>query len=159
MTQEYDIKHIEWTIRLLNWTNRFARSVISLALVFATGLLTVAFFRDVWLAFSQTTHPFLAGFVHAIGVLLLLWTMVELINTELGILQGDRVDVSVFIEVALVVIIRELILLPFKDVHPTWIDLGMWSGAAVLVGLTYFLIKQGQCKRLYIEDRNDPNER
>ncbi|EAU54030.1 phosphate-starvation-inducible PsiE family protein [Mariprofundus ferrooxydans] len=136
------MEHIEWAERLLNRTNQFARIIISLALVMATGLITAAFFHDIYLA--VTVHPFMTGFMHAIGVLLLLWTMVELINTEVRLLRGGSVDISIFIEVALVVILREIILLPVADIRPTWIVLGKWTGAAFLLGLTYFLVRQGQ---------------
>ncbi len=83
------------------------------------------------------------GFLHALGILLLLWTMVELISTELDHLRGSAIDVAIFIEVALVVV-REIIMLPVAEIHPTWIDLGMWSGAALLLGLTYYLVRSGQ---------------
>jgi len=70
--------------------------------------------------------------------------MVELINTEIKHLQGSSVDASVFVEVALVVIVREIIMLPVEEVRPTWIELTMWSGAAALLGLTYFLLRVGR---------------
>lgn len=147
------MQYVEWTIRLLNWANQFARGIISLALVIATGLITAAFFHDLYDA--VTIHPFMTGFIHAIGVLLLLWTLVELINTEVRLLQGGSIDVSIFIEVALVVILREIILLPVADTRPSWIILGKWTGAATLLGLTFFLVRQGQRWR---QDRKETNQ-
>jgi len=69
---------------------------------------------------------------------------VELINTELDHLRGGAIDVAIFIEVALVVLVREIIMLPVAETHPTWIDLGMWTGAATLLGLTYYFVRSGQ---------------
>jgi len=133
---------IQWTLMILNWTNHFARLVISLALVFAAVLITAAFFDDVYLAIFK--HPFISGFIHAIGALLLLWTLVELIDMEKKLLYDGSVDISIFIEVALVVMVREVILLPVREVQPTWVDVGMWVGATTLLGLTFFLVRQGQ---------------
>ncbi|NOY72224.1 MAG: hypothetical protein GXP14_07575 [Gammaproteobacteria bacterium] len=130
------------TTTLLLWTSRLTHIIISLALVSATALLTALFFYDIYLAIQ--THSLIKGFLHALGILLLLWTMVELINTELDHLRGGAIDVAVFVEVALVVVVREIIMLPVAETHPTWVDLGMWTGAATLLGLTYYFVRSGQ---------------
>ncbi len=130
------------TTKLLTWTNRLTHIVISLALVSATILLAALFFNDIYLAIKS--HSLIKGFLHALGILLLLWTMVELINTELDHLQGGTIDVAIFIEVALVVVVREIIMLPVSEIHPSWIELSMWAGAATLLGLTYYLVRSGQ---------------
>ncbi len=135
-------KITDHTTKLLTWTNHLTHIVISLALVSATALLAVLFFYDIYLAIKS--HSLIKGFLHALGILLLLWTMVELINTELDHLRGSAIDVAIFIEVALVVVVREIIMLPVAETHPTWIDLGMWSGAAILLGLTYYFVRSGQ---------------
>ncbi|MDQ6957674.1 MAG: phosphate-starvation-inducible PsiE family protein [Mariprofundaceae bacterium] len=141
-TEKHRKTHIEWTLEILNWTGHFARLIVSLALVLATILIAIAFFHDVYLAVMK--NPFITGFIHAIGALLLLWTMVELINMEKRLLHEGSVDISVFIEVALVVMVREVILLPVREPHASWIDVAMWTGAATLLGLTFFLVRQGQ---------------
>ncbi len=135
-------KIIRQTSALLNWTCNLTHLVISLALVSATLLITAVFFRDIYLAVQG--HSLIKSFLHALGVLLLLWTMVELISTEVHHLQGGAVDVAVFVEVALVVVVREVIMLPVADTHPTWQELGMWTTATALLGLTYFLVRLGQ---------------
>jgi len=53
--------------------------------------------------------------------------MVELINMEKRLLHEGSVDISVFIEVALVVMAREVILLPVREPQTTWIDVAMWT--------------------------------
>lgn len=133
---------IDHTTKLLNWTSHLTHIVISLALVSATVLLTALFFHDIYLA--VTSHTLINGFLHALGILLLLWTMVELIKTELDHLHGGAVDVAVFIEVALVVIVREVIMLPVAETRPDWVELATWTGAAALLGLTYYLVRAGQ---------------
>jgi uncharacterized membrane protein (DUF373 family) len=135
-------KLTDHTSKILQYTSNFAHVVISLALVAATLLIVVFFFHEVYAAFK--VHTLIKGFLHALGILLLLWTMVELINTEINFLRGAGVDVAVFVEVALVVVVREIIMLPVEEVKPGWIDIAMWVGAAALLGLTYLLVRLGQ---------------
>ena len=135
-------KLTDCTSMVLRYTSNFAHVVISLALVAATLLIVVFFFHEVYAAFQ--VHSLIKGFLHALGILLLLWTMVELINTEINFLRGAGVDVAVFVEVALVVVVREIIMLPVQEIKPSWIEIGMWVGAAALLGLTYVLVRYGQ---------------
>jgi len=130
------------TAAVLRWTSDLAHVVISLALVAATLILAVFFFHEVYVAIK--VHSLIKGFLHALGILLLLWTMVELINTEIRYLKGEGIDVAVFIEVALVVVVREIIMLPVEETPPAWTDIGMWTGAAALLGLTYLFVRLGQ---------------
>jgi len=128
--------------KILTWTSNLTHLVISLALVAATLLVTVFFIHEIYLAIS--VHTLIKGFLHALGTLLLLWTIVELVNTEIRFLKGSRIDIAVFIEVALVVVVREVIMLPVEEIPPTWIDLGMWVGSAALLGLAYLFVRLGQ---------------
>ena len=130
------------TIKVLHYTGSLAHIVISLALVAATLLIVVFFFHEIYNAIQ--IHTLFKGFLHALGILLLLWTMVELITTEINFLQGAGVDVSVFVEVALVVVVREIIMIPVSETKPAWTDIGMWTGAATLLGLTFLLVRYGQ---------------
>ena len=130
------------TIKVLQYTGSLAHVVISLALVAATLLIVVFFFHEIYNAVK--IHTLIKGFLHALGILLLLWTMVELINTEINFLRGAGVDVAVFVEVALVVVVREIIMIPVSETKPVWTDVGMWTGAATLLGLTYLLVRFGQ---------------
>ena len=111
----------EQTTVILNYTSSLAHVVISIALVAATLLLTVYFFYEVFVALK--THSLIKGFMHALGIILLLWTMVELISTEIRHLQGGAIDVAVFLEVALVVVVREIIMLPVEESKPGWVDI------------------------------------
>ena len=129
-------------LALLNWTANITHVVISLALVTATVLVTSFLFNEIYSAIK--VHTLIKGFLHALGMLLLLWTMVELISTEISYLRGGNIDVAVFVEVALIVIVREIILLPVEDTNPGWIEISMWVGAAALLGLTYVLVRYGQ---------------
>jgi len=131
-----------WVVSVLSWTTRAGHVVISIALVLATLLLTGYFFLQVWEALS--VHSLIDGFLHALGILLLLWTMIELMQTEIGFLRGEPIDVTVFVEVALVVVVREIILLPVENTQPTLADVGKWALTAALLGLTYLLVRMSR---------------
>jgi uncharacterized membrane protein (DUF373 family) len=48
------------------------------------------------------------GIGTVLGSLLILWVLVELFETQVGHLKGKRIDVSVFVVVALVAFVRKL---------------------------------------------------
>lgn len=132
----------ERTSNILRLTGNLTHIVISLALVAATLLITIFFFHEIYLAIR--VHTLIKGFLHALGTLLLLWTIVELVNTEIKFLNGRAIDVAIFIEVALVVVVREIIMLPVEETPPTWVNLGMWVSSAALLGLAYLFVRLGQ---------------
>jgi len=129
-------------LSLLTWTSNITHIIVSIALMTATVLVTSFLFKEIYTAIK--VHTLIKGFLHALGTLLLLWTMVELINTEIKYLKGGDIDVAVFVEVALIVIVREIILLPVENTNPDWITITMWVGAAALMGLTYLFVRSGQ---------------
>lgn len=129
-------------ITILENSSRFTHLVIGAALVAATLLITLYFFQQIYAAIE--THTLIDGFLHSLGTLLLLWTISELVGTEIGFLRGEEVDFAIFVEVAMVVVVREVIMLPVENRHPGVTEIGIWVGAAALLGLTYFLIRSGQ---------------
>lgn len=125
--------------KLLSWTTNIGHVVISIALIIATLVIASHFFLEIYHAIQ--VRSLFSGFLHALGILLLLWTMLELIQTELGFLRGEPIDVAVFVEVALVVVVREIILLPVENAQPTFADVGKWAATAALLGLTYLFLR------------------
>lgn len=131
-------------MKLLTVTTTVGHAVIGVALVVATAVITVHFFVEILHAIEA--RSLFTGFIHALAILLLLWTMLELIQTEIGFLRGQPIDVAVFIEVALVVVVREIILIPVDNEQPTFEDVGMWAATAALLGLTYLLLRYGHAR-------------
>lgn len=129
-------------ITILENSSNLTHLVIGTALVTATLLLSLYFFQQLYLAVK--THTLIDGFLHSLGILLLLWTISELIVTEIGFLKGEEVSFAVFVEVALVVVVREIIMLPVENKHPGIQEVGVWVGSAALLGLTYLFIRIGQ---------------
>ena len=125
--------------RLLAWTTSIGHIIISIALILAVLVVATHFFVDMYKAIQDGN--LFSGFIRSLAVMLLLWTMLELVQTERGFLRGEPIDVSLFVEVAIVVIVREIILLPIEQNEPTFEAVAKWSLAAVLLGLTYFFLR------------------
>ena len=97
------------------------------------------FFEDVKQA--ATAHNLVHGFLHALGTLMLLWSISALIQAEIRYLLGSKLEVEAFIEVAMIVVLRKLIVMPVEDTMPTPNDIAMWVAAALMLGIMYVLVR------------------
>jgi uncharacterized membrane protein (DUF373 family) len=129
-------------VKAMLWLNGIAHIVIGLALAISVLMFAWLFWQDVRDAASA--HNLVHGFLHALGTLMLLWTVSALITAEIRYLQGSKLEVETFIEVAMVVMVRKLIVLPVQDAAPTPQDLTMWVGAALMLGIMYALVRWSQ---------------
>nr|MBA3696438.1 phosphate-starvation-inducible PsiE family protein [Methylotenera sp.] len=126
-------------IRAMLWLNGFAHIIIGLALASSVIMFTWLFFEDVQQA--AYAHNLVHGFLHALGTLMLLWSVSALISAEIRYLNGSKLIVETFIEVVLVLFLRKLIVMPVQDASPTFAEVGMWVGGAFVLGLIYVLIR------------------
>jgi len=85
------------------------------------------------------------GILGALGTLLILWMMVELMDNEIRTLKGGRFNILVFIGVIIVALIRDILISTLRhDVLTTQIFL---AGTLLILGIVYFLIaKSQQCR-------------
>jgi uncharacterized membrane protein (DUF373 family) len=81
------------------------------------------------------------GFLYALGTLMLLWSISALISAEIRYLMGGRLLVETFVEVALVLFLRKIILLPAQDVMPATEEIAMWIGGALVLCIIYLLMR------------------
>jgi uncharacterized membrane protein (DUF373 family) len=110
------------------------------ALVIGSLMVLFLFISDVYAAF---THRTLAeGFLHAVGSLLILWTFSELLNAEIRYLSGGRVEVAVFIEVAIAATIRH-VLISTAETPDFQVNL-LTLGRLFILGAVYWLIAVSQ---------------
>lgn len=130
------------TIRAMMWLNGLAHIIIGLSLAIAVLMFTWLFFQDVKEAASA--HNLVHGFLHALGTLMLLWSISALITAEIRYLQIGKLEVETFIEVAMVVVLRKLIVMPVQDASPTFEDLMMWVGSSLMLGVMFVLVRWGQ---------------
>jgi uncharacterized membrane protein (DUF373 family) len=126
-------------VRAMLWLNGFAHIVIGLALAISVLMFTWLFFKDVQNA--ADSNNLVHGFLHALGTLMLLWSISALISAEIRYLMGSKLQVETFIEVVLVLFLRKLIVMPVQDASPTFEEIGMWVGGAFVLGLIYVLVR------------------
>ncbi len=121
------------------WLNGFAHIVIGLALATSVLMFTWMFFIDV--RNVSYNLNLMQGFLHALGTLMLLWSISALISSEIRYLMGGRLLVETFVEVALVLFLRKIILLPAQDATPTTADIAMWVGGALVLCIIYLVMR------------------
>ena len=84
------------------------------------------------------------GLIRALGSLLVLWMMIELLHTEIGHLRGGKFHVRIFVELALVAFIRKIFVASFEHKEPTTFMLLL--GALFILGIVYFLVAKVERK-------------
>lgn len=123
---------------LIQFANRFAHG---LNLILVIGLVVMGimvmglFVYDVIHIFSGDIEKGLLG---TLGSLLMMWVVIELVDTEVRHLKGGKFSIRVFISVALVAIIRKMLVATLKT-EALEAQLSLIAAIAVL-GIVYWLI-------------------
>jgi uncharacterized membrane protein (DUF373 family) len=107
------------------------------------GLMFLAIFV-IALFVSDIIHFFHGDLAHgliaALGDLLILWTVLELLNSEIKFMLGGELAVSAFVSVALAATIREALVVSLEHNKPIEFKLGI--GALILIlGFVYGIVK------------------
>jgi hypothetical protein len=127
-----------FAIKAMLYLNGLAHIIIGLALATSIVMFTWLFFTEINTA--ANAHNLMHGFIHALGTLMLLWSISALISAEIRYLTGSKLEVETFIEVVMVLFLRKLIVLPVQDLTPTFEEVGIWVGGAFLMGVLYILV-------------------
>jgi len=130
-----------FTISAMLWLNGAAHIIIGSALAISVLMFTWLFFSDMRQAID--THNLVHGFLHALGTLMLLWTVSALITAEIRYLEGNKLEVDTFVEVALVVVLRKVITLPVLE-QPSMQEVLLWEGGALILGVLYLTVRWAQ---------------
>jgi uncharacterized membrane protein (DUF373 family) len=115
---------------------------MALALLIASILLIWQFVADViqTLRSGQVAQ----GFLQALGNLFILWVLSSLISAEVRYMRSGRFSMLVFIEAALITLLRQLIIIPVESAghleSSAW-TYGLITAAVIAVGLTYYLVR------------------
>jgi len=81
------------------------------------------------------------GLLSTLGSLLMLWVVIELMDTEIKHLKGGKFAIKVFISVALVAVIRKILVTSLKtDAVEAQLSL---VGAVAVLGAVYWLVSKG----------------
>jgi len=123
---------------LITFSERFSQSmnlILVLALIGLTLGVVGLFAVDVGHLISGDLER---GIISALGSMLILWLLIELMNTEISHLKGGKFHTSVFIGVALVTMIRETMIATLKHERPE----AVYSliAAILVIGCVYWLV-------------------
>ena len=82
------------------------------------------------------------GVIKALGSILILWMMIELLHTQVEQLKGGKFHVRIFVDLALVAFIRKIFVasLDQKDA----VSFGLLLGGLLVLGVIYFLIGRSE---------------
>lgn len=130
----------------ISLSKKFAKFMDASILV---GLMALAFFViglfgvDVFYMFhGNLTHNLIAAF----GDLLILWTVMELLNSEIEFMLSGELAVSAFVSVALAATIREALVSSLEQDKPIEYKLGI--GVLILIlGIVFGIVKWFEMKR------------
>lgn len=121
--------------QFLNMTLVFGLIVVTLAVVYLCG-------RDIYVIFTGRLEQTI---VTALGSVLILWVMLELINTEIVHLRGGKFKISVFVGVALVTTIREVMIATLR--HDSIDFIASLVASVFVIGIIYWLVKKTEEER------------
>ena len=122
---------VHFAERLLHGLNLFL--TIGL-LVLALGVVSLLG-HDIYIAITGNLEH---GVIRALGSLLVLWMMIELLNAEIGHLRGGKFSVRIFVELALVAFIRKIFVASFESKDPT--SFMLLLGGLLVLGIIYFMV-------------------
>jgi len=123
---------------LLSFSERFSQAT-NFVLVFALIGLTVSV---IWLFLRDAVNIFygdiVQGIISSLGSMLLLWLMIELMNTEISHLKGSKFHISIFVGVGLVTVIRETMIATLRHEKPE--SVYCLIAATLVIGFVYWIV-------------------
>jgi uncharacterized membrane protein (DUF373 family) len=128
--------------KLIQATERFTYGlnlVLVLALAGVSISVVILFGWDILHIFRGDIEK---GILSALGSLLILWMMIELIDNEIKTLKGGKFNILVFIGVIIVALIREILISTLR--HDALETQAFLAGTLLILGVVYFLVARSQ---------------
>jgi len=126
---------------LVQAANRFTYGmnlVLVLGLVAIGIMVVVLFVYDM----NYVVHGHIeTGLLRTLGTLLMLWVVIELMDTEIKHLKSGGFAVKVFVSVALVAVIRDILITTLKEHEGVETRLTLIAAVAVLGGVYWLIAK------------------
>ncbi|RJR19511.1 MAG: heme-binding sensor globin domain-containing protein [Desulfobacteraceae bacterium] len=129
---------VKWSGRLLHGLNLTLMVGLLVLAIGVAGLLC----SDIYSALSQNLET---GVIKTLGSLLILWIMIELLQTQIEHLKGGRFRVIVFVELALVAFIRKIFVASIEKMDPIYF--GLLLAGFLIIGLVFYLVGKGEEQR------------
>lgn len=89
---------------------------------------------------SGTAGGLERGVLGMLGSLLILWVIIELLDTQIGHIKGRAFAIKVFVTVALVAELRKILISSLEDT--TWEQQAILSMSVLILGFIYWLISR-----------------
>ncbi len=132
--------------------NHILHAFLAIALVLASIMVLWEFVMAVVHSFeiNNLAH----GFLQALGTLFIVWTLSSLISAEINYVQTGVFHVVVFIEVAMITLLRQLIVEPVRTVTAgqsleqvtnTW-HYGLLLASLLVIGILHKLVTSSEKK-------------
>ena len=132
--------------------NHILHALLAIALVLASLMVMWEFCVAVFhaLEVNNLAH----GFLQALGTLFIVWTLSSLISAEINYVQTGVFHVVVFIEVAMITLLRQLIVEPVKiatagqnieQLFNPW-HYGLLLGSLLVIGILHNLVTSSEKK-------------
>lgn len=128
--------------RLIGATERFTYGlnlILVLALAGVSLSVVAMFVWDILHIFQGNIEK---GILSALGTLLILWMMIELMGNEIRNLKGGKFNILVFIGVIMVALIREILISTLR--HDDLATQAFLAGTLLILGVVYFLVAKSQ---------------
>lgn len=127
---------------LIKVTERFTYG-LNLVLVLALAGVSISvvslFVWDIINIFEGDVEK---GILSALGELLILWMMIELMDNEIKNLKGGKFNILVFIGVIIVAMIREILISTLR--HDDLTTQAFLAGTLLILGIVYYLVSRAQ---------------
>lgn len=130
---------------LINAMERFTHGLnllLGVALAIVSLEVIWLFSEDVLKVFDATNLE--TSVVAALGSLLIIWMMIELLGTEVEHLRGKKIPIKVFIGIVLVAFIRKVLIGSLE--HSTIMEYGTKVGTLFILALVYWLVSIADTK-------------
>jgi len=144
--REAELKKVFISQRVELWIVKWAEKLMhGLNLLLMVGLVAMALGVTLLLAsdiFYALTVRLEQGVIKALGSLLILWMMIELLHTQVQQLRGGKFHVRIFVDLAMVAFIRKVFVATIDEKDA--LSFALLLGGLLVLGLIYFLIGRSE---------------
>jgi len=140
--REAELKKVFISQRVELWMVKWAEKLMhGLNLILMVGLVAMAIGVASLLAsdiFFALTSSLEQGVIKALGSLLILWMMIELLHAQVQQLKGGKFHVRIFVDLALVAFIRKVFVATIDKRDA--VSFALLLAGLLILGVLYFLI-------------------
>ena len=135
LSKQVEYFMVRWAERIMHGLNL----ILMVGLLVLAAGVAVLLGTDVFFAITTNVEE---GVIRALGSLLILWMMVELLHAQVAQLKGGKFNVRIFVDLAMVAFIRKIFVASLEDTDP-W-SFGLLIAALLVLGVIYFLLGRSE---------------